>query len=438
MPLLYMLLACTSQPGLVDSEVLDSGPLPPVDAPNIVLVIADDMGLDASPCHAVGDSPASMPTLEALCAQGMVMEQAYAAPLCTPTRAMLMTGRFGFRTGVGGLIEGREPGLSGDELSLFDVLEAGGYSTALVGKWHLSGRADDNNHPQTLGIPEYYGLFSGSVSNYYSWTAVHNGLSMQVEQYASSALVDHAEGWLAEQEGPWFLWLAFNAPHTPFHLPPADLHSQSELTGEETDINRNAADYYRASLEALDTEVGRLLDGLPEEERARTVVLFMGDNGTPAKVAAEVYDLRGAKGSLYEGGTHVPMVVAGPGVQSGRSAALVSATDVYATVLELAGLEVPEIDGQSFLPALQGGQGPRETLYVEHIDEEEEGDTHAKGWTMRDARYKLVVTSRGERQLFDLQEDPFEAIDLLLGEPSDLYLDKAAALDAVEVALKAE
>ncbi len=402
--------------------------------PNILLVIADDMGLDASPCHSVGNSPASMPTLEALCADGMVLETAYAAPLCSPTRAMLMTGRYGFRTGVGTVIERREPGLSSEEYSLFDAMGEAGYSSALVGKWHISGQGDDDNHPETLGVPEYYGLFSGSVSDYYSWTAVHNGLSMQVNQYTTSALADHAVDWLAGQDEPWFLWLAFNAPHSPFHLPPEGLHSQTELSGSEADIRRNSGDYYRATLEALDTELGRVLDSLPADQRANTVVLFMGDNGTPGKVAGDMYAERGAKGSIYEGGTHVPMVVSGPGVLAGRSADLVHTTDVFATLLELAGAAVPEVDGQSFVPVLSGQPGPRQSLYIEHFGEDDDPST-PMGWAMRDARYKLVAPDGLEQQLFDLEEDPYEVVDLLAGEPVQQHSEKALELGALYTAL---
>ena len=261
----------------------------------------------------------------------------------------------------------RDRGLSSEEYSLFDAMGEAGYSSALVGKWHISGQGDDDNHPETLGVPEYYGLFSGSVSDYYSWTAVHNGLSMQVNQYTTSALADHAVDWLAGQDEPWFLWLAFNAPHSPFHVPPEGLHSQTELSGSEADIRRNSGDYYRATLEALDTELGRVLDSLPADQRANTVVLFMGDNGTPGKVAGDMYAGRGAKGSIYEGGTHVPMVVSGPGVLAGRSADLVHTTDVFATLLELAGAAVPEVDGQSFVPVLSGQAGPRQAIYIEHF-----------------------------------------------------------------------
>ncbi|MFT5583500.1 MAG: arylsulfatase A-like enzyme [Cognaticolwellia sp.] len=433
-PVFLSLLVGCDYSGVQDSADQDSAA--PTSRPNILLVIADDMGLDASPCHSVGADPATMPTIETLCETGMVLDQAYAAPLCSPTRAMLMTGRYGFRTGVGTVIERTEPGLSSDEYSLFDALEEGGYSTALVGKWHISGQGDDDDHPATLGVPEYFGLISGSVASYYSWPAVHNGLSIQMDTYATTALADHAVSWLETQDGPWFLWLAFNAPHTPFHLPPAELHSQTDLTGSEEDISRNPQDYYRATLEALDSELGRVLDSLPEEQSANTVVVFMGDNGTPGKVAADVYDARGAKGSIYEGGTHVPMVVAGPDVQVGRSDALVSAPDVYATVLELAGLPIPEVDGVSFLPALQGQAGDRGAVYIEHFGEEDDESANVMGWAIRDGRYKLVAPDGAEMQLFDLAEDPYEAVDLLLGEPGDAELVKSLELQALVTALK--
>ena len=209
-------------------------------SPNILLVIADDMGLDASPCYALGSNPARMPNLEKLCAEGMVFENAYAAPTCSPTRAMIMTGKYGFATGVGGAITPKNSaGLSSEETSLFDVLNQTGYASAVIGKWHLAGSRTDLNHPAELGVRDYYGIFTGATQDYYRWEAVENGETRTVAGYATTVLTDRAIQWIGNQSSPWFLWLAYNAPHTPFHAPPADLHDYGELSSDRRSIRQN-------------------------------------------------------------------------------------------------------------------------------------------------------------------------------------------------------
>ncbi|MGL6211450.1 MAG: sulfatase-like hydrolase/transferase, partial [Paracoccaceae bacterium] len=273
------------------------------DSPNILLIIADDMGLDASRCYDVGPNPASMPNLEALCATGMVFENAYAAPTCSPTRATIMTGRYGFRTGVGTAIpRDGGVGLSVDEVTLFDRLNETAYTSAVVGKWHLAGSDAGLGHPGDLGVKEYFGLYSGTIPDYFAWSGVENGQAVEVDGYSTTVLTDRAVDWVSAQQGPWFLWLAYNAPHSPFHVPPADLHSAEGLSDSPSAIRANPLPYYNAALEALDTEIGRLLASMPQGVRDNTVVFFVGDNGTPGQIANALYGDRGAKGGIFEGG----------------------------------------------------------------------------------------------------------------------------------------
>lgn len=330
--------------------------------PNILLIIADDMGLDASRCYKVGEDQAPMPVVESLCEQGMVFENAYAAPLCSPTRATLMTGQYGFRNGIGSVIRwGEDTGLPPDVTSLFDVLNGNGYASAVTGKWHLAGSGDGLNHPAQLGVMDYYGLYKGAVTDYFSWDGVDNGAEVHVEGYSTSVFTDRAIDWIQARQSPWFLWLAYNAPHAPFHLPPAALlHSSTGLSGDEADIRRDPLPYFNAMLEAMDTEIGRLLDSMPAAVRQNTVVIFIGDNGTPSRIAGALYGDRGAKGSIFEGGAHVPLIIQGPGVASGRSEALVNSTDLFATITAMSGVHPQMVDAVDLAPALAGGAGSRE------------------------------------------------------------------------------
>lgn len=435
-------MATSACGGASTSDALDAGGGPDAGgpdgssgAPNILLVIADDFGVDSSPCYDDGDQKPSMPTLERLCAAGVVFEHAWATPECSPTRSTLISGLPGFATGVGA---------AGDRLdasvtSLQEVIADGSphdYSNAVIGKWHLAGASsDDYGHPAELGVEYYAGLFIGQLPDYFHWTKIEGGTPVEVDEYATTTFTNDAIAWIAQQEGPWFLWLAYTAPHAPLHLPPADLHDRDDLTGTAADIEARPRDYYFAAAEAMDAELGRLLDQLPEDVRANTVILFIGDNGTPGRVAQPPYETDRAKGSLYEGGIRVPLVIAGPPVQrpGAREAALVSSADLFATIAEIAGAANPRADTSvSLLPYLEGPSTPaRATVYSEYFrgDEPQSTDDPAAfGWTVRDDRLQLLELDSGDRMLFDLESDP-EALEDLASSA-----DHAADLARLEAA----
>ena len=173
--------------------------------PNILLIIADDMGIDMSRCHALGKGGPALPHLEALCATGLVFDNAYSAPVCSPTRATIMTGRYGFRTGIGAALPPRGgSGLAADGKSLFDVLGRTSYSAAVIGKWHLAGGDQGMDHPRQLGVKDYFGIFSGAARDYFDWDAIDNGKPVKVSGYATTVLTDRAVNWVAAQRQPGF------------------------------------------------------------------------------------------------------------------------------------------------------------------------------------------------------------------------------------------
>lgn len=405
--------------------------------PNILLIIADDMGVEASKCYSLGKNQATMPNLEKLCASGLVFDKAYSAPVCSPTRATIMTGKYGFSTGVGAAIpaRGADNGLSDEETSLFDVLSSTPYTSNLIGKWHLANSADDLTHPDRLGVSDYFGLISGGIPDYFNWQAVEHGKSVQITNYSTTELTDRSIGWIAKQKSPWFLWLAYNAPHTPFHVPPSNLHSAKDLKSDQASIDANPLPYYNAMLEALDTEVGRLLGTLSEEVRKNTVVIFIGDNGTPGQVSREFYGPKRSKGTIYEGGTHIPFVVQGPGFDQGRNAALVNTTDLFATIADLAGANSEAKDSMSLLPIVSGKTSGRVNAYVEHFTSQPGKGPDVYGWAMRDVRYKLVAPKDEAEMLFDLDKDPLEGTNLLGADASPEAVAKAAELKKAYSAL---
>jgi len=323
-------IACQSS----DDSDTSINPSPQTEKPNILLIIADDMGLDATPNYNVGSIKPNMPNLEVMMNTGIRFNNFWSNPTCTPTRGTILTGKYGFRTGVtevGGVMP-----LS--ETSLQSHLDntGSGYNHAVVGKWHLAN--NDASHPTNMGVNYYAGLLSGGVQSYTSWNFTENGQTSNTTEYTTTKFTDLAIDWVEQQTQPWFLWLAYNAPHTPFHLPPNNLHNQGNLPTDQASVDANPLPYYMAMLEAMDTEIGRLLSSMSATERENTVIIFIGDNGTPGETAQEYISSR-AKGSIYNGGINVPMVISGKNVLRVNAVeeALINSTDLFATISELAG-----------------------------------------------------------------------------------------------------
>ena len=381
--------------------------------PNILLLIADDLGLDASSQYSLGTDLPSTPNLDALAADGVVFENAWATPACTTTRGTLITGKHGVTSGVDFVPAVLPAGTETIQQRLQD--EGTGYASAVIGKWHLGGGNPPNDHPDEFGVPYYAGNIRGNLSDYEDWPLIENHIESQSDVYHTTKVTDLARDWIQEQNSPWFMWLAYVAPHSPFHLPPADLHNR-DLTGTPADIDANRRDYFLAAIEAMDAEIGRLLASIPDEERENTIVVFMGDNGTPRPVIdRDVFIGAHGKSSLYEGGIRVPFIVSGePVARKGeREDALVNTTDLFATVMELTGTNVNQVhQSVSFAGLLdQAGDGMREFNYSEF----KSSDT--TGWTVRDATYKLLHFQDGTEELYNVVTDIGE-LDNLLSAPT--------------------
>ncbi len=391
--------------------------------PNILLIIADDFGLDASPCHTFAGVHAPAPNIIKLCSQGVVFDAAWSAPTCSPTRASILTGRHGFRTGVGAQLVGpKAVGIKLGEHTIPKALDAalpGVYDHACIGKWHLSSSANGGaDNPNKMGFGYYAGQLSGSLSDYSKWQRTENGTTTESNKWAPSVNVDDALTWLnaSDRSGkPWFMWLAFNAPHAPFHVPPASLHAYTNLTDQ---LPKRPTSHYRAMIQALDTEIGRLLQGIGEQALAKTHIIFVGDNGTPRSVCVDPVKPSMAKGSLYQGGVAVPMVIAGPAVSKpGRSTALVHVLDLFGTILELAVGDwrktVPtgtSVDAFSLVPYLADPSAPskREVLMTELFD----SPTGRDGKAIRNSDYKLIRYDDGDVELYKIRTDRWETKEL--------------------------
>jgi arylsulfatase A-like enzyme len=371
--------------------------------PNILLVIADDVSKDAVPNYTEGISKAYMPILQDLMNTGITFDNTWTYSVCSPTRASILTGKYGINTGV---LKADDP-ISTTEVSLQKYIKDNAndpYSTAIIGKWHLSKVVSD---PISMGVDYYAGILNGGVKDYYNWTLYENGKSATSTEYATTKLTDLAINWVNVQTKPWFLWLAYNAPHTPFHLAPTDLHTQGSLPTDDASVNANPLPYYLSALEALDTEMGRFLSSLSAEERANTVIIFIGDNGVPNKVAQSPYEKTKVKESLYQGGINVPMVVSGIGVDrmNVRETALIHSTDLYTTIGNIAGVSTSEIyNSTSFYNLFKDANATkREFVYSEKEDM----------YTIRNTTYKYIKLDNGTEELYKLSTDAYETSNLI-------------------------
>jgi arylsulfatase B len=381
---------------------------------NVVLIIADDFGTDSQSLYNPSATTPPTPNINALAASGVRFTNAYATPVCSSTRACLITGRHGFRTGVGEVVSvASGNSLPASELTLPEVITQNsglGIQSACFGKWHLNagGPTVVANGPNTIGgWPHYAGCAAGGVASYTSWSKTINGVTSTVTTYATTDVVNDAVAWInarSTANQKWLAWVAFNAPHTPFHNPPTSLHSYG--TSPATNLLR-----YRAAAEAMDTEIGRLLLSI---NAATTDIIFIGDNGTPGQVIQAPYDAAHSKDTLYEGGIRVPLIIKGPSVTSGgrTSSTLVHAVDLFSTMLEMAGVPLPSnitLDSQSLLPILSNQNQTRSRLYTEQFDQ---STSTVGGRAIRDDRYKLIRLNTGTDEFYDLQSDPAETSNL--------------------------
>ena len=434
--LLCLLLACTPadspapdspNPDTQDSTPRDSAPKDSdTQAPeigNVLVVIADDVGLDSAACYNLSSDPVRMPNLEALCSRGVRFERAWTTPICSPTRATMLSGTDPAIHGVLRAHTDGAPALLDGTLTLPAIASQAGIATASFGKWHLG---DDPGVgatvPNHFGWQHFSGLLTGGVSSYWSWRRTENGLTQISTTYTTTSLVDDAVTWVDQQDGPWLMWMGFNAPRPPYHVPPESLHTDTTLGAAGDCPPGESRACYVAALEALDSEMGRLLDHIQARgELENTLVFFIGDNGTENDVAVDPVVAAKGKGSLFEGGIRIPFVVAGPGVAQGQVAdGLTDATDLLPTLMDYWALPNPDqAEGVSLLgtladPSVASG---KETVFTGYLASPVKGNN---GWTLANQDYKLLHFESGTRLMFKISEDPWETNNLLPTEDAEL------------------
>ncbi|MEQ1565760.1 MAG: sulfatase-like hydrolase/transferase [Myxococcota bacterium] len=418
---------------------------------NVLLVVLDDVGIGNVRAYGIDPTAPPTPTLDRLAAEGLTFRHAWSEPVCSPSRAALLTGRHPRRSGVGWIVDtGDDDGfLPLAEVTLPEALsEAWGpaYATSAIGKWHLAGPAAPawTTHPLDQG----FGWFEGPLGNpsyspgrgYLSWDEDLNGEVAVRTGYLTAETTDDALARLTVMPEPWLLYVAYNAAHSPWIAPP---------NGPEP-VDDSPRGLYDATLVALDAELGRLLDGLEPELRARTTVIVVGDNGPPEQVVLPPFDPRQAKSSVHELGVRVPLLVTGPAVAhpGATTDAWVHLIDIVPTVAELTGVplggpdealaldreERVPLDGRSFLAVLADPSAPgHDRVYTEGFfpngrDAEWTIDRRA----LRAGAHKLQRASDGRDELYHL--DPGRPLDdgedLLASGPSRELRELARALSA--------
>lgn len=332
--------------------------------PNILLIVGDDMGYGDVGFHGCEDIPT--PNLDRLAESGARFSSGYVSgPYCSPTRAGLLTGRYQQRFGHEFNPGGPTTGLPVSETTIADRLKAADYATALVGKWHLGSQAA--MRPQQRGFTEFLGFLGGAHSYFDAEKMLRGDEPLQDMDYSTDAFGREAVSFIERhQQQPWFLYLAFNAVHTPMHATPKWLEKVSGVC----DPHRRT---YAAMMLAMDHAIGKVLETLDRTgQRGRTLVMFVSDNGGPTMPGVTVNGsvntpLRGSKRTTLEGGIRVPFVVSWPGrINSAIVDTPVIQLDLAATALAAAGVQ-PEaaLDGVNLLPLLDGvHKGPvHDALY---------------------------------------------------------------------------
>jgi arylsulfatase B len=237
-----------------------------------------------------------------------------------------------------------------------------------------------------------------------------------VTTYATTQFVDKSAAWVKQQTKPFFLWLALNAPHTPFHRPPLILIKNQTLSNTAATINTNQYTYYLAAIEAMDKEIARLIASLTAAQRENTVFVFVGDNGTPSQVAQTTYKANGTKGTLFQGGVNTPLIVCGKNVtrKGVTETALVNAPDMFTTIADIAGAGSEKYqDGITIKPLFTNTNATKRTfvyseLFSVPVDKYD-------GYTIRNDKYKLISLKTGTEYLYDLSNDAFEKTNLMSG-----------------------
>ncbi|MFT3684893.1 MAG: arylsulfatase [Phycisphaerales bacterium] len=405
--------------------------------PNIVHIVADDLGWKDVGFN--GCTDIKTPNIDALASGGAKLTQFYVQPMCTPTRAAIMTGRYPYRYGLQTAVipSVSSYGLDTSEWLMPQCLKEAGYSTAIIGKWHL-GHADKKFWPKQRGFDYQYGAMIGELD--YFTHSEHGVLDwfrdnepVKEEGYTTTLLGADAVKYIEKQEAgkPFYLYLTFNAPHTPYQAP-------KEYVDKYASIEEPTRRTYAGMISCLDDEIGHVVSALEKKGlRGNTLIIFHSDNGgtrnamfagvmadmSKVKIPCDNGPYHEGKGTLFEGGTRVCAFANWPGhIKAGANEALVHAVDLYPTIAKLAGADTAKckpLDGVNVWEALaQGKPSPRSEIVY---------NVEPFRAAIRQGEWKLIWRTLlpSSVDLYNLANDPSEKTNVAADHP-----DKVAALKA--------
>jgi len=401
-------------------------------APNIIVIMADDLGYADAGFN--GGKQFATPHIDSIAENGVRCSSAYASySVCGPSRAGFITGRyqdrFGFCRNPQYRPDDPAMGLPLDERTMAEVLKKAGYTSGIIGKWHLG--AHISNHPLNRGFDFFFGHLGGGHHYFQELLTIQDsyGIADEEESYKTWILRDHEPVQITKyltdefsdeavkfiernSDRPFFLFLSYNAPHTPMEAPDAYLERFADIKNEKRRT-------YAAMVTVMDEGIGRVLGKLEElQVDDNTVVFFLSDNGGPTGAnASDNSPLRGEKSSVYEGGFRVPFAVRWPAVLPAGATfdRPVSSLDIFATAAALAKAPLnPErpLDGVNLIPFLTGEdrEPPHQTIYLRKYDQQ--------WYAVRHGDYKLVIPKEdGTPELYHLTEDIGEVTDLFAAAP---------------------
>lgn len=376
--------------------------------PNILLILTDDQGYGDLGIH--GNDLVKTPNLDRLAGESARFDRFYVSPLCAPTRASLLTGRYHLRTGVVSVSNGLET-MNSEEYTLAELLLDQGYRTGIFGKWH-NGQHHPN-HPLSQGFEVFTGFSAGHWSNYFDTHLEKNGEELPFEGYLPDILTDEAMNFIRKnKEQPFFAYLSLNTPHSPHQVP-----DEYFLPYKEAGLDDELASIY-AMVSNADENIGRVLDLLEElglEEN--TLVIFLTDNGPNGQRFND--GMKGIKGSVHEGGVRVPSFWRWPGkIAPGIIPTPAAHIDVLPTIADFLGVEdmsQKTVDGVSLVPLFEGKKIESRAIYT-HVAQLDKVLKDQPGAIRKDSLLLSLLPSGVE--LYDLKNDPEQKTNLAISYPT--------------------
>ncbi|MFO1045285.1 MAG: arylsulfatase [Planctomycetaceae bacterium] len=393
------------------------------DLPNILLIVADDLGWSDVGWH---DGIAKTPHMDQLVRTGVELDQHYVQPVCTPTRTALMSGRYPGRFGPHTLSPSNLRAMPLDTVTMASALKSQGYYTVQSGKWHLGARSEWG--PNVFGFDRGYGTLTGAADpwthkyrkGHFEDTWHRDGRRIDEEGNATELVAAEAVRRIHEKRSPWFIYVPFHAVHTPVDAPDEYKKNYENVTFHTDPEKQDSRLRLAAMVSQLDAKIGQFVTALEQtNQRTNTLIIFTSDNGGieslknayvgnvgHSPLNSENDPLRGQKATLYEGGIRVCAFANWPGrLKPHKCTVPMHAVDWFPTIANLVGYQPAQLkwDGVDQTAALEGkaSEKPR-TIYI----------AMPNSWALRHGDWKLITDSRGKTQLFNLAADPYEKTDL--------------------------